>query len=65
VEAYFDSAGESPAPHGADRPVTTRESLKAYDPGLFALVDETLAYKGHVDWRFQRGVSADRRPPGK
>jgi hypothetical protein len=65
VEAYFDAAGEGPAPHGADRPVATREALKAYDPGLFARVDETLAYKGHVDWRFKRSASADRRPAGK
>src|SRR5262249_18347286 len=52
VAAYFDAGGESPAPNLADRPVTTREALKAYDPNLFALVDETMAYKEHVDWRF-------------
>ena len=49
--AYFDAAGAGQAPHDADRPVTTREALKAYDPTLYALVDETMAYKGHVDWR--------------
>jgi hypothetical protein len=54
VEAYFDAAGETPAPNGADRPVTTREALRAYDRGLYALVDETMAYTGHVDWRFKR-----------
>jgi alpha-glucosidase len=54
VEAYFDAAGDGPAPDGADRPITTREALKAYDPGLYALVDETMAYRGHVDWRFRR-----------
>jgi dipeptidyl aminopeptidase/acylaminoacyl peptidase len=54
VEAYFDAAGPGWPPDGADRPVTTREALKAYDPGLFALVEETMAYKGHVDWRFKR-----------
>jgi alpha-glucosidase len=54
VEAYFDAAGECPAPHLADRPITTREALRAYDPGLYALVDETMAYKGRVDWRFKR-----------
>ncbi len=36
-----------------------------YDPGLYELVDETMAYKEHVDWRFKRyvapsGVSRDR-----
>jgi hypothetical protein len=54
VEAYFDAAGDVPAPNLADRPITTREALKAYDPELYALVDETMAYKEHVDWRFKR-----------
>jgi alpha-glucosidase len=54
VEAYFDAAGDGPAPHGADRPITTREALRGYDPGLFALVDETMAYREHVDWRVRR-----------
>jgi hypothetical protein len=54
VEAYFDAVGETPAPNGADRPITTREALRAYDPDLYALVDETMAYTGHVDWRFKR-----------
>jgi hypothetical protein len=54
VEAYFDAAGNGHPPQSADRPVTTREALKAYDPDLFALVDETMAYKEHVDWRFKR-----------
>jgi hypothetical protein len=53
MEAYFDAAGGGFAPVGADRPVTTREALKAYDPDLYALVDETMAYKEHVDWRFR------------
>jgi hypothetical protein len=53
VEAYFDAAGTSSPPHGADRPITSREALKAYDSDLFTLVDETMAYKEHVDWRFQ------------
>jgi hypothetical protein len=54
VEAYFDAAGAGVAPNGADRPITTREALKAYDPGLYALVDETMAYKERVDWRIRR-----------
>jgi hypothetical protein len=54
VEAYFDAAGEGNAPNDADRPITTRAALKAYDPALYALVDETMAYAGHVDWRFVR-----------
>ncbi len=54
VEAYFDAAGAGFPPHGADRPITTREALKTYDPGLYMLVDETMAYKEHVDWRVGR-----------
>lgn len=54
VEAYFDAAGSGQAPNLADRPITTREALKAYDPDLYDLVDETMAYKEHVDWRFKR-----------
>jgi hypothetical protein len=54
VEAYFDAAGAGQPPNLADRPITTREALKAYDPDLYALVDETMAYKEHVDWRYKR-----------
>jgi hypothetical protein len=54
VEAYFDAAGAGTPPVGADRPITTREALKAYDPELYALVDETMAYREHVDWRYGR-----------
>jgi alpha-glucosidase len=59
AEAYFDAAGDVPPPSLADRPVTTRETLRAYDPDLFALVEETMAYKGHVDWRFRRSTPLD------
>jgi hypothetical protein len=54
VEAYFDPAGPGPVPEGADHPVSTREALKGYDPELFRLVEETMAYKGHPDWRAKR-----------
>jgi hypothetical protein len=46
ILAYFDAIG----PGG---PVTNRESLQKYDPDLFALVEETMAYKEHEDWRFK------------
>jgi hypothetical protein len=59
VEAYFDAAGDGQPPAGADRPVTSREALKAYDPDLYALVDETMAYREHVDWRFRRALPRD------
>ncbi len=52
VLAYFDAAGDGMTPTDADHPITTREVLKTYDPDLFALVDETMAYKGKVDWRY-------------
>jgi hypothetical protein len=52
VLAYFDAAGQQPAPEGAPHPVVTREALAAYDPGLHRLVADTMAYEGRVDWRF-------------
>ncbi len=52
VLAYFDAAGNGMTPTDADHPITTREALKHYDPDLFALVDETMAYTGKVDWRY-------------
>ncbi len=57
VLAYFDAAGDParvPAPNDADRPVVTREALRAYDPALYAIVDAVMAYKGHSDWRYSR-----------
>jgi alpha-glucosidase len=52
VLAYFDAAGQTSAPLNASHPIRTRELLKEYDPALFALVNETMAYEGHVDWRY-------------
>jgi predicted metalloprotease with PDZ domain/dipeptidyl aminopeptidase/acylaminoacyl peptidase len=62
VEAYFDAAGDNPAPNLADRPINTREALRAYDPDLYALVDETMAFRGHVDWRYR--PAGPTRPDG-
>ena len=53
VLAYFDALGQDTAPADAPHPINTREALKQYDPGLFALVDDTMAYSGKVDWRYQ------------
>jgi hypothetical protein len=53
VLAYFDAAGQEAVPDGAAHPITTRERLQDYDPDLYALVNETMAYDGHVDWRYQ------------
>jgi hypothetical protein len=54
VQAYFDAAGESLKPELSKTPITTREAFKAYDPDLFALVEETMAFKNYADWRFKR-----------
>ena len=54
VLAYFDAAGAVAAPNDSDHPIATRETLKQYDPGLFDLVEETMAYKGKVDWRYRK-----------
>ena len=53
VLAYFNAIGQEAAPNDAPHPITTRESLKEYDPELYALVNETMAYDGHVDWRYR------------
>jgi hypothetical protein len=54
VEAYFDAAGAGEPPVGTARPITTRETLKVYDPSLHDLVDEVFAYNERIDWRFTR-----------
>ena len=51
--AYFDALGQEAAPGDAPHPIHSREALREYDPELFALVNETMAYDGHVDWRFK------------
>jgi hypothetical protein len=53
VLAYFDASGAVVPPNDADYPIATREALKQYDPGLFSLVEETMGYKGKVDWRYR------------
>jgi alpha-glucosidase len=52
VLAYFDALGQDDAPGDAPHPIATRELLRDYDPELFALVHESMAYHGKVDWRF-------------
>jgi hypothetical protein len=52
VLAYFNAAGQDGAPNDAAHPVATREELQAYDPDLYGLVNTTMAYDGHVDWRY-------------
>jgi hypothetical protein len=36
----------------ASHQICTRELLKQYDPDLYALVSETMAYDGRPDWRY-------------
>jgi alpha-glucosidase len=54
VLAYFDATGHRPPPNDAARAINTRDTLKNYDPDLFALVNEVMSYDGHVDWRYSR-----------
>jgi hypothetical protein len=42
--------------------VATREALQVYDPGLFGIVEETMAYKGKTDWRLSRHQLAPTSP---
>jgi hypothetical protein len=53
VGAYFDARHNVPGPNDASHPISTRELLRAYDPGLYQLVRETMAYEGRVDWRLR------------
>jgi len=62
VLAYFDAAGQDSTPPDAVHPIQTRESLRDYDPDLFALVHGTMAYDGKVDWRYQPALSESALP---
>jgi hypothetical protein len=53
VLAYFDAAGQHAAPLDASHPVATRDALEKYDPALFAIVQDAMAYRGKVDWRLR------------
>src|SRR6185436_17622962 len=50
VLAYFDARGLDAEKETA-HPVNTRETLMEYDPDLYTLVNETMAYEGHAAWR--------------
>jgi alpha-glucosidase len=62
VLAYFDAAGQHQAPLDTSHPIATREALQLYDPGLFGIVEETMAYKGKTDWRLSRRPPAPSAP---
>lgn len=52
VLAYYDATGQQAAAGDAPHAIRTREVLKEHDPDLYTLVNETMAYDGHVDWRY-------------
>jgi hypothetical protein len=53
VLAWFDAAGQDAAPLDGEFPIRSREQLQQYDPSLYELVKEVMAYAGHVDWRYR------------
>jgi hypothetical protein len=57
LSAYFDAAGSGYAPNDAPRPINSRELLKTYDPDLYDLVDSTMLYANHQDWRYKPGAN--------
>ena len=58
VLAYFDAAGQSMPPVDAKQSITTREALRQYDPELYSLISQIMAYDGHADWRSPRNAAA-------
>lgn len=52
VQAYFDAGPGIRSSRSVSLP-RTRESLKSHDPELYALVNETMAYEDHADWRYR------------
>jgi alpha-glucosidase len=53
VVAYFDAGRRGTASSNGASPPYNRETLKDYDPDLYALVHETMAYEGKLDWRYK------------
>lgn len=67
VQMYFDCARSAPKPNGVHNEICNREGLKAYDPGLYHLVDTAF---GGNPWRYEgsyattgRKESLDHRKP--
>jgi hypothetical protein len=54
VIAYFEAVSIPDALNGMIRKVSSRDNLKKRDPALYDLVNETMAYEGHVDWHLGR-----------
>jgi hypothetical protein len=51
VLAYCDAAGQDTPPNDSPHTINNLEALRQYDPELFALISQVMAYDGHVDWR--------------
>jgi alpha-glucosidase len=69
VQMYFDCARSAPRANGVHNEVCNREGLKAYDPGLFSLIDRKF---GQNPWRYDgaysttgQKASLDQRSPRK
>lgn len=64
VQSYWDcnrqSRGERP--DGVHNHVDTREELKAYDPDLYAFIDQAL---GPMEWRYVRYVDREKEETGE
>ena len=50
VQSWFDCNNQNNFKHNH---IDTREELKAYDPGLAGLIDETLRLTEKTDWRYK------------
>lgn len=64
VQDYWDCNRQSrrEGTDGVHNHVDTREELKAYDPGLYELIDQTL---GPMEWRYVRYADRAKPEPGK
>lgn len=51
VLAYFDAASATLIPKGSSKPVNNRQALQQYDPNLYEIVHELMAYQDRTDWR--------------
>ena len=59
VLAYFDADSTTLIPKGSSEPVNNRQALQQYDPNLYELVHELMAYQDRTDWRITGHDSQD------
>jgi len=60
VQSWFDANNENNFKHNH---VNTREELKAYDPNLARLIDETFRLTDKTDWRYKPPVKRPQVTP--